>query len=352
MFTQIICTFKLIMLFSFYFTISLISGFILLAVRFILRPFARRRFRFTRTIKRYWLSLTISAFQFYFPMPIYVSYNKEILKKKRTIVISNHLTNWDWLIILVVLNELEMYDDLCIIMKESLRNIPIFGYGMKCFGYIFLKRNWIQDSRILVDGISALKKKTKFNILIFPEGTFLDEDSYMKSRKFARDSQIKIENEMYDPRHSLVPRTTGINKIKEALGDKLDGIIDITMFITPYKRFLTDKYSFEKVFLDQKEKPRFHFIIDEVANTQDENWLYTTFHKKEKLLAELVDLDKNITEISCLAEFTTFINNLLQKKYHVFEAKIRTKYFWLYFLVYIGIIYSILFFIYSTFISK
>ncbi|KRH92616.1 putative lysophosphatidic acid acyltransferase LPAAT, partial [Pseudoloma neurophilia] len=79
------CVIQLIFLFTFYFIMCFSAGSVLLAVRFILRPFKQIRYKFTRSIKRYWLSLTISIFQFFFPVPIYVSYEKEIKQKNRTI---------------------------------------------------------------------------------------------------------------------------------------------------------------------------------------------------------------------------------------------------------------------------
>ncbi|KRH92155.1 Lysophosphatidic acid acyltransferase LPAAT, partial [Pseudoloma neurophilia] len=287
------------------------------------------------SIKRYWLSLTISIFQFFFPVPIYVSYEKEIKQKNRTIIISNHLTNWDWLIILIILKELKMYDHLCVIMKESLKKIPIFGYGMKCFGYIFLKRNWIEDSSTIHSGIDDLKKKKNYQILIYPEGTFLEEESYKKSIKFAENNNIIVNGEKFRPKHSLIPRKKGIDEIKDALFDNLEGIIDVTMFITPYKRYLTDQYSFFNILFKKVPPPHFYFIIDEVKDTRSSDWLFETFYKKEKLLKELVDLHKPIEQITTLAEFATFINNLLSKKNQVFQKRIKTGWFMLYLIVFL-----------------
>lgn len=338
-FHKTLCLVQIIILSTFYLVMSIIAVSILLIVRFILRPFRNKRFRFTRSIKRYWLNITVSIFQFFLPAPIYVSYNKDILLKNRLIIISNHLTNWDWLILLVVLKELKMYDQLCIIMKESLKKIPLFGYGMKCFGYIFLKRNWIQDSSILHDGIYDLKKKNNFQILIFPEGTFLDQESHEKLNEYSEKHKIIINEEIYKPYNSLIPRTRGINEIRDALSGRLEGIIDITMFITPYKRHLADQYSFTNILFKKVEPPRFMFIIDEIKDIRSKDWLYQTFSKKEKFLSELVHLHSQIHEIESLAQFTTYTNNILKKKQHAFEKRIKTRWFSIYFFVFLLVCY-------------
>lgn len=335
--TRIFCCIKLTLLFAFYFTLSIVAGILLITLRFLLRPFPKWKISFTRCIKHYWLILTMSLFQFYFPFPVYVAYNKEIVKSMRNIILSNHVTNWDWLILLVILRELEMYDELCIIMKYSLSKIPIYGYGMKCFGYIFLKRNWQEDTFILTKALDSIQKKDKFHLLLFPEGTFLDDESFIKSLNFALKTQIKVDNQIYKPYHSLIPRTRGIDKIYSQLSKKLDGLIDVTLFITPYRRYLADEYSFENVVFNNNEKPQFFVIMDLIEKSDDKDWLYKLYFKKEKLLNELVDLKDNIEKIRSLEEFSFLFNNLLQEKYHVLEKKIWTRFFFINFVAFLSI---------------
>lgn len=339
LFVKSACSLKIFVLFSFYFFISLTVAAFMVIIRFFLIPFQNLSEKFTLLVKRYWLFLTVSIFQFYFPFKTFIGFNKEILKKKRVIIISNHLTNWDWLICLIVLKELKMYDQVHIIMKEILRKIPIFGYGMKCFGYIFLKRDWLHDSEILKRNLEKIKKKDTFAIFLFPEGTFLDEESHFKSRYFAEKSQIIINNELYDPKNTLIPRITGINKIKEILGDKLDAIIDITLFITPYKKYLADEYSIKNIFFDQKEKPRFYLFIREIKNISDKNWLYKTFYEKEQRITNLIEnVDKfeSIEELNC---FKSLFNFLFKSKFEVIYKDMKTKLFFLQYFIFIVILF-------------
>lgn len=329
MFVKIFCFFKLLMIFSIYFTLSIYAGTLLVVLRLILKPFQKLRMDFTKTIKNYWLDLTISIFYFYFPHPIYVAYNKDILKKKKGLIVSNHLTNLDWIIILTVLQDLRMYEELCIVMKYSLSKLPIYGYGMKCFDYIFLKRNWQEDNQILSKGLEKLNKKESFFLLFFPEGTILDSETLAKSQKYGQELNLKINNVLYNPRFSLIPRLKGLNKIYDVLKNDIDGIINTTLFITPYKRFLAENYDYNDILFTLEKKPRFYFVIDDFKSEMNMNWLYNIFHEKEEHLKKIVEIHEDFQKIENLEEFAGIISNLYKKKYNYFDKKMWSDAFYL-----------------------
>lgn len=328
MFRKIFDFMKISIILVFYFTLSLYAGALLLILRFILRPFKSPRQRFTKMIKRYWLNLTMSVCSFYLPHPIYVAYNKDILKKKRCLIVSNHLTNFDWIIIMVVLNDLGMYNELCVIMKYSLSKLPIYGYGMKCFDYIFLKRRWQDDIYVLSRGLEKLKTKNSFFLLFFPEGTTLCSEALAKSQKFSLDENIKVNSCVYNPQYSLIPRVRGINKIYDVLKDKIDCIIDITLFITPYKRHPADHYDYNTILFSDRKKPQFYMVLDEYKENISENWLYKIFYKKDKVLQTIFETKTNIETIQGLAEFSNYFRDVFKKKFNYFDKKIWSSSFY------------------------
>lgn len=95
-------------------------------------------------------------------------------------MVSNHLTNFDWLFIIIALKELGTYEELCIIIKDSLLKLPIYGYGMKCFGYIFFKKRMEKRSQYSSRRSENLKNKKNFYLLFFPEGIILDQETQEK----------------------------------------------------------------------------------------------------------------------------------------------------------------------------
>ncbi|ELQ76811.1 Lysophosphatidic acid acyltransferase LPAAT [Trachipleistophora hominis] len=327
--TKIYCFAKICSIAIFYFTLSFYVGTLLLLIRLVLRPFKNARSRFTKIIKGYWLSLTASVCYFYFPHPIYVAYNKEILKKKRCLIVSNHLTNLDWIFIVVILNELGMYEELCIIMKYSLSKLPIYGYGMKCFDYIFLKRRWQEDIHILSQGLEKMKKKENFYLLFFPEGTILDSETYEKSQKYGRDLNMTIDGRLYNPQFCLIPRVKGINKIYEVLQEEIDGVIDITLFITPYKRYLAEYYDYCDVLFNLQRIPRFYIVLDEYKGKMNGEWLHRIFDKKDKCLRGVVTRSTSVENITCLADFAKLFGGLYQKKFNYFGKTMWSNNFYL-----------------------
>ncbi|KAG0439623.1 Lysocardiolipin acyltransferase 1 [Dictyocoela muelleri] len=193
----------LIIIISTYYLLSTITGVIFLALgRLVLHPFPIQKEKFTILIKRLWLELTLTYLGFYFVFPIYVAYDPKVKKINRGIMISNHLTDYDWLFLMAILKSMDMYDNNCIILKHSLSKVPFFGYAMKCFGYIFLKRKWTEDEQILAVGLNALKHKDKFVLLIFPEGTYITRESQGMTKEFAeklnffvdRNEKIRVIN--------------------------------------------------------------------------------------------------------------------------------------------------------------
>ncbi|EOB13340.1 acyltransferase [Nosema bombycis CQ1] len=202
--------------------------------------------------ERAWLHLTMAALYIYFPNPIFINYDPKVLDKMKNIVISNHVSEYDWVLILTLLYHLNRYDDVCIILKQSLRNVPLIGYGMKCFGFIFLNRKLSEDKIILNQGVSRLIDQKKYNLLLFPEGTYIDSTSYPKSCEFAIKNEIKANGKRFLPKNVLIPRTSGFNILKEKIIDDIDGIIDITMVMTPLVHFPQEEYTYADTILKFK----------------------------------------------------------------------------------------------------
>lgn len=247
---------------------------------------------------------------FYFVHPLNICYDKQILQKKKCVVISNHLTNYDWIYVLVVLAKLRMYEDLVIILKESLSKLPVYGYGMKVFGYIFLKRDWNKDREILAKGLVKTRDRNRYFMLLFPEGTLIDPETHAKSKKFIEQNPIKLDDVEFNPENVILPRKTGFQMIYENLKDQIDGIIDITLLVNPYQQYPSEEFSLYDVFVKRSKKLDFRFVVDFVDKTEinDEQWIYRVFKKKEEMIDKYKKIDTK------KVEFKDVMDKLVEQK--------------------------------------
>jgi 1-acyl-sn-glycerol-3-phosphate acyltransferase len=117
-----------------------------------------------------------------------------------------------------------MHGSIYIILKESLRSIPVIGWGAQFYNFIFLSRKWEVDKSRFQRHLQKLNKITEpMWLLIFPEGTNLSKATREKSAAWAEKNGIK------DMKHQLLPRTTGLRFCLQQLQDTTEWLYDCTV---------------------------------------------------------------------------------------------------------------------------
>lgn len=127
-----------------------------------------------------------------------------------------------------------MHGHLYIILKESIKYIPILGTGMMFYGFIFLSRKWATDKQRFQHRLRKLSASHSgpmsgsagldpMWLLIFPEGTNLSKNGRESSRKWAE------KNNMPDLRHALIPRSTGLCFCLQELQSTVEYMYDCTV---------------------------------------------------------------------------------------------------------------------------
>jgi len=191
-----------------------------------------------------------------------------INKYGSTLILSNHPSTADWMYLWSLLMRILNLNQLRIMMKSSLRNVPIIGWSLSSGVHCFMDRKWENDQlhlkrfaefyhqlknkndRInLVNGQNhqdrhdnhnghngdlvkrdvdqSDKIKTKLHsskplqLLMFPEGTDLNPQGIVSSASFAKKNNLPLTY------FTLHPRTTGFQFIVSAV--KFDQILDITL---------------------------------------------------------------------------------------------------------------------------
>ena len=154
---------------------------------------------------------------------------------ERLILIANHQIYTDWLYLWWVAYTNRMHGHIFIILKESLKYIPIIGPGMMFYGFIFMARNWAKDKSRLQHRLQVLNKASHGGpmsgsqhldpmwLMIFPEGTNLSENTRNGSAKWAQKQGIR------DLQHQLLPRSTGLHFCLQELRHTVDWVYDCTL---------------------------------------------------------------------------------------------------------------------------
>jgi len=126
-----------------------------------------------------------------------------------------------------------MHGHIYIILKESLKYIPVIGPGCMLLGFIFMSRKMAIDRPRLAYRLGKLKTRlTDPNgnsflrpmwLLLFPEGTNLSSNGRRKSAAWAEKSGLK------DAEHLMLPRSTGMYFCLTELKGTVDYVYDCTV---------------------------------------------------------------------------------------------------------------------------
>lgn len=155
--------------------------------------------------------------------------------------------------------------------------------------FIFLHRNWeidrLQFGRRL---LRLVYGNLPFSLVIFPEGTTNNKDSIPKSNKFA------LANNFPVPKHTIVPRVTGMQFAMNTLGSHIGGIFDLTIGYTGCRtdEFPEDTFGLKSLYVYGQAPPLIHIHVKYHAvsaipykETGDfSRWLYGQFQEKDALM--------------------------------------------------------------------
>ncbi|KIW14697.1 hypothetical protein PV08_07481 [Exophiala spinifera] len=210
---------------------------------------------------------------------------------ERLVLIANHQIYTDWLYLWWIAYCNGMHGRLYIILKESLKRIPVLGWGMQFNQFIFLKRNWEQDRPNMETALQKLNKVTDpMWLLLFPEGTNLAPSTRAKSAAWAK------KNNITDTRHVLLPRSTGLHFCLEQLKDSVDYVYDCTVAYEGVSRgqFAQDIFTLKAGYLEGRppKSVSMHwrrFAVKDIPLHNDkafELWLLARWREKDVLIEQ------------------------------------------------------------------
>lgn len=208
---------------------------------------------------------------------------------ERLVLMANHQLYTDWLYLWWIAYTNGLHGFVYIILKESLRNIPIIGWSAQMYNFIFLARNWEEDQRRFKKALSKLNNpKDPMWLIIFPEGTNLSASTREKSKKWAE------KNGLEDMKHQLLPRSTGLRFCLNELTDTTEWLYDCTIAYegVPPGQFGQDIFTLRSSFFEGRPPKsvnmhwrRFHISTIPIHNTKAfDVWLRNRWREKDYML--------------------------------------------------------------------
>ncbi|XP_044294054.1 lysocardiolipin acyltransferase 1 isoform X4 [Varanus komodoensis] len=160
-----------------------------------------------------WLTLPVALLEIVFGAKVVIT-GDGFIPGERSVIIMNHRTRMDWMFLWNCLLRYSYLRLEKICLKSSLKAIPGFGWAMQVAAFIFIQRKWEEDKNHfekMLDYFCDIREPLQ--LLIFPEGTDLTDDTKARSNKFAE------KNGLHKYEYVLHPRTTGFTFIVERLRD-------------------------------------------------------------------------------------------------------------------------------------
>ncbi|RKF77376.1 putative acyltransferase [Golovinomyces cichoracearum] len=224
----------------------------------------------------------------------------------RLVLIANHQLYSDWIYLWWVAykNQPNMHGHIYIILKESLKHIPIIGWGMRFYGFIFMSRKLTIDGPRLSHRLRKLKRmhsdplsEEKFMdpmwLLLFPEGTNASIDGRIKSRAWAKKQGVK------DMEHTLLPRSSGSFVCLNELKGTVDYVYDCTLAYEGVQRgdFGQDFYTLHSIYILGQTPTSVNmywrrFAVSEIPLHDKEEfdvWLRMRWNEKDALMDHYIN---------------------------------------------------------------
>lgn len=262
------------------------------------------------------------------------SNNIHTMFQPNSVLISNHQIYTDWLYLWFLTYTSKFGNSVFIILKD-LSKIPVLGYGMKNYNFLFLSRKWEKDKIVLTNQLleidanargmgpangvqligsssttnkeftkwpqgSNVNKIWPYELILFPEGTVPSDRTTKKSAEFI------ASRELPPLKHVLLPRIRGLFLALKKLKNSVEIVYDIT---TAYSGLTEDQYgeieySLKRFYLKGYGPPKINYYIkgwklkdiplgEDVDDIDDileqdlkkfEDWLLKIWYEKDKLM--------------------------------------------------------------------
>lgn len=211
----------------------------------------------------------------------------ELLGKEHALVISNHNSDFDWLVGWILAQRSGCLGSALAVMKKEAKVLPIIGWSMWFSDYVFLERSWGKDERTLQSGFERLADfPMPFWLALFVEGTRFTQAKLLAAQEFAASRGIPV------PRNVLIPRTKGFVSAVTHLRSFVPAIYDATVAVAnsqpapTFLRIFRGQSSVIKVLLERHSMQELPETADGIAQ-----WCKDAFVTKDAVLEKYFSMD-------------------------------------------------------------
>lgn len=309
-----------ILAFAIYFITSCLFIHFAQLLGLALYPFTRNwYYAYQALCKQYFGLLVTTMTQWFSPTTVRISGDRSIPSQlhqaadgslrvnfpERLILMANHQIYTDWLYLwwIAYTNDpVPTHGHIYIILKESLRYVPVIGPAMVFYNFIFMARKWSKDQARLADRLQKLNTRHSgplsgstggqqldpMWLMIFPEGSNLSANTRRGSAAWAAKQNIP------DMSHMLLPRSTGLAFSLRELHNTVDWVYDITMAYEgiPAQQYGQDVFTLRSVYFQGRppKSVNLHFRRFRVADIPVDDqqamnsWLLARWREKDELV--------------------------------------------------------------------
>jgi len=208
------------------------------------------------------------------------------------IVLSNHVCAIDWILLNAVAKRKGVLDHLKYFVKDSLKYLPVFGWGMYLGGFLFLRRNWMQDEKAIQETFYRIKQnKSPIWLISFIEGHRVTPKKLVESQSFCKSRNRPVLL------HTLYPRTKGaVATIQNLRKSHVNHLYDFTIAFknVPSNTVNGTVPSIVRVLShDLNPDWKFHvhvdrYLLDDLPSDDEKlsKWIEELWVKKDKRLGE------------------------------------------------------------------
>lgn len=155
----------------------------------------------------------------------------DLLLSPQALVTMNHQVYADWVYLWWLLYAANLQSSPTIVLKKSLKNVPLFGWAMQLFKFLFLSRKWEDDEREIQQATARLaaQKDQPMWLVLFPEGTVYNKQTYERSASFYE----RTHHRPLPLTDTLYPRSKGLQAILQGFDNEVKVLYDFTLVYTP-----------------------------------------------------------------------------------------------------------------------
>ncbi|KAI9338641.1 acyltransferase-domain-containing protein [Pilaira anomala] len=213
--------------------------------------------------------------------------------KENALVVCNHQSSIDIYLINALASRRGMLDNCKYFVKDSVKYLPFFGWGMWLAGFIYVKRNWTEDQKRIHATFSTMKRlETPAWIINYVEGSRVTLKKLYEAQNFSRARGYPIMD------HVLLPRTKGfVSCVNEFRGSHVNYVYDFTIAYRhrDHKKLFNQAPSMVRIHVRSLwPEYDFHvhcrrFAIKDLPKDEEElgNWLRDRWAEKDHILDTL-----------------------------------------------------------------